>query len=210
MPAPGPRAAARKLGEIYYLPDTPCKKGHITRRYTANGACVECQVADALLRYKEDAEYKGRMRRTWKKHDAARSQKRSEGWREMRDSMTEDEWRKYRDRVRVTENAYNARHGNIKRRRAAEWRSKKLKRHVPWGNQDDIAKIYADCPPGMEVDHKIPLCGKYISGLHVEENLQHLKIVENRKKSNRWTPRKFYPCEILFAETSIKIAGANV
>ena len=38
----------------------------------------------------------------------------------------------------------------------------------------------------LEVDHIIPMQGKYISGLHVENNLQILKRSENRSKGNQW------------------------
>jgi len=54
----------------------------------------------------------------------------------------------------------------------------------PWANLAAIESIYASCPAGMEVDHIIPLKGRNISGLHVETNLQYLKVSENRRKQN--------------------------
>jgi len=63
------------------------------------------------------------------------------------------------------------------------------KRALPaWADRSAIEKIYLECPPGMEVDHVIPLRGKLVCGLHVPENLQYLTPAENRSKGNKWHP----------------------
>ena len=54
-----------------------------------------------------------------------------------------------------------------------------------WADLSKIAIIYSDCHKGYEVDHIIPLQGKNVCGLHVENNLQYLTLQENRKKSNK-------------------------
>ena len=56
----------------------------------------------------------------------------------------------------------------------------------PWADLAEIREIYLNCPDGFEVDHVIPLNGKYISGLHVPENLQYLTVHDNREKSNKF------------------------
>lgn len=59
-----------------------------------------------------------------------------------------------------------------------------LRQRIPKYGQDGIEQFYKNCPKGYEVDHRIPLQGKYVSGLHVIYNLQYLPQHENRVKSN--------------------------
>lgn len=56
------------------------------------------------------------------------------------------------------------------------------------GHQAEIDGMYLFCQifKGFEVDHKIPLNGKKVSGLHIPENLQVLTKRENRSKGNRF------------------------
>ena len=65
------------------------------------------------------------------------------------------------------------------------YRASKLQRIVSWANLEEIKRIYENCPKGYHVDHIIPLKGKNISGLHIENNLQYLLATENCRKGNR-------------------------
>lgn len=68
-----------------------------------------------------------------------------------------------------------------------------LKKATPkWADRQKIKNIYKECilitqETGIkhEVDHIIPLCGKLVSGLHVDWNLQIIKASDNRTKSNK-------------------------
>jgi 5-methylcytosine-specific restriction endonuclease McrA len=40
--AKAPRTEARRAGQIRFLPDKPCARGHLSERYVQTGACVEC------------------------------------------------------------------------------------------------------------------------------------------------------------------------
>jgi len=66
------------------------------------------------------------------------------------------------------------------------YQARKLHRSVAWADDDAIQFFYECRPVGCDVDHIIPLQGKNISGLHVENNLQWLPKSENRAKGNRW------------------------
>lgn len=63
-----------------------------------------------------------------------------------------------------------------------------LQQRTPtWANREAIDAIYAEAQRmNMTVDHIVPLRGKTVSGLHVENNLQLLTREENARKGNRF------------------------
>lgn len=74
-------------------------------------------------------------------------------------------------------------------------RARLIQACVPWANLEKIKTIYAEAmrltkETGIEhhVDHKHPLNGKKICGLHHEDNLQILTKQENLSKGNKFTP----------------------
>lgn len=65
-------------------------------------------------------------------------------------------------------------------------RKKRIKQATPiWADLDAIRDFYYNRPEGYHVDHIIPINGRFISGLHVLNNLQYLPAVDNLKKSNK-------------------------
>lgn len=73
-----------------------------------------------------------------------------------------------------------------------------IKRTPGWLTSEDLSRmeniyLYAksmSITTGVEyhVDHVLPLRGKFVSGLHVPDNLQVITGKENMSKNNRWVP----------------------
>ena len=61
----------------------------------------------------------------------------------------------------------------------------KYKQPISKFYRKQIELIYENKPPGLQVDHIIPINGDNVSGLHVPWNLQYLTPEANNKKSNK-------------------------
>lgn len=80
-----------------------------------------------------------------------------------------------------------------KREYRAKRRAAILKATPLWANDQAIKRIYVEAAfltkaTGIryEVDHIIPLQGKNVCGLHVANNLQVIKMIQNRQKAVRY------------------------
>ena len=72
----------------------------------------------------------------------------------------------------------------------AKRRALKLLSMPKWANKRRIESVYkaAILKPGFVVDHIIPLKGKTVCGLHVENNLSIISAKENTEKNNKLLP----------------------
>lgn len=93
-----------------------------------------------------------------------------------------------KDKLKEYNREYNQTPQGIANRRAAKakCRAAKLQRTPSWAEDNKIKEFYINCPTGYHVDHKIPLQGKLVSGLHVIDNLQYLTAADNLSKGNRY------------------------
>lgn len=67
-------------------------------------------------------------------------------------------------------------------------RRAKVSKATPlWADKEAIKAFYVEArAKGMHVDHVVPLHGRDVCGLHVQNNLQLLPPPENRRKGNRY------------------------
>jgi hypothetical protein len=93
---------------------------------------------------------------------------------------------KNKDKVKQQNRKYKNKHRKELSFRESLRQAFKIKATPKWANLNNIKEIYKNCPKGYQVDHIIPLRGKDVSGLHVENNLQYLTASENSRKSNRY------------------------
>jgi hypothetical protein len=109
--------------------------------------------------------------------------------RENRDIFTQYSV-KYRNtpKGKATVERYKITGAPRKRATKARRRAREIDAYPSWASFEKILDIYLNCPNGYEVDHIIPLQGKLVCGLHVENNLQYLTRKENTSKGNRFIP----------------------
>lgn len=79
-------------------------------------------------------------------------------------------------------------HRALRSHEATRRRAGVAKRIPAWADIRAIEAFYKKRPKGHHVDHVIPLFGKLVSGLHVENNLQYLTAKENMKKNRAFIP----------------------
>lgn len=107
-----------------------------------------------------------------------------------------DQW--YQDNkgaISISRAKYYKDNTDVLKARNAKSRAARLKRAVDWADDWKIRQFYIVAQKltdmyGVEfhVDHIIPLQGKLVSGLHVENNLQIITATENLRKHNKFIP----------------------
>jgi hypothetical protein len=171
------RAEALRQGLVRYFTGKPCKRGHISERFTNNGSCLNCQSDAAARNYETNrAMILARCGQYYRKNKTTFID-RATIWRIQNPEKIKVSVRKYKSKNKGKINA-----ATVARRLA------KLNRTPKWAELDKIKQLYINCPQGYHVDHIIPLRGEFVSGLHVYANLQYLPALENMSKGNKFDP----------------------
>lgn len=200
------RVNAIAAGATTYVPETPCRRGHLLR--STSGTCIECRRMREKTRYHADP-LATKQKIAAKYHANAeklRAQRRAlyaanRGTEKEVAKVRSAEWRrnnpnhagaKAAKRKWKQDNPAKVRADTVKRRTA------KMKRTPPWLTTEELwlieqayelaalrTKLFGFT---WHVDHALPLQGKFVSGLHVPENLQVIPGIENVRKANRFVP----------------------
>ena len=166
------RSEAKKTGETYYFTNKPCKYGHVSKRQTSNGTCVECNRNISLAHYRRNSE------------DRIKSVTR---YRALNPDKTK-KWSKtgYENNKAGFCSRAIARHA-AKLQRTPPWISSLERKEILdfYKERDRLSELTG---VSFHVDHIVPLQGERVSGLHVPWNLQILTAFDNISKSNKFTP----------------------
>jgi hypothetical protein len=193
------RDVARAQGAKRFFTGKPCKHGHVSARMVSSQQCVECNKTFGSAWKKAHRTDCSATKRQWceKNRDKVREIKRSyyannEVDRENQAARARKWLEANREKSRAA--SANWRRNNLAQAAAAQQRrrAKKLQRTPTWADHEKILQFYIlskelteQTGIEHEVDHIYPLQGEFVSGLHVETNLQVIPKQENRSKGAR-------------------------
>jgi len=211
MPSCQALILARTSGQTRYYAG-PCKYGHDSERMVSNRSCVACLAQRAAAR-RMKPEIRGKAaERTaqWRRANPGRNQGNVTRWQKENKDRQRDLERQSRARnperrkevIRASSKRYKQNNPERARLQSRAWHKRVSRATPPWANRKAITDFYAKCPVGYNVDHIIPLNGKYVSGLHVLENLQYLTTAENAAKGNKWFADWMHNCQLIADRTS--------
>jgi hypothetical protein len=108
-----------------------------------------------------------------------------------RDPLRVRKWAiEHPERMQACRAAWDRRNPHRKLQHARNRQARKRQAIPKWANQEAMNAIYLQARTmgkEYEVDHIVPLKGKIVSGLHCEQNLQILRLRDNRQKGCfRW------------------------
>lgn len=193
------RREARERGLPVYFPVNLCHKGHALGRQTGNKNCIGCRRERDNARHASPSQ---KLKRA--AYDKAR-------WENNRAYIVSKNRRYYtsnRDAVNAQKRGYY----RVNRKRAARasklWRMENhhavieivTRRKVrvkqatpPWADFEKIRAVYALAKKRSDltgvkhhVDHRIPLTGDLVCGLHVHNNLRAIPWQVNASKKNKF------------------------
>ena len=180
---------AKVLGLKRYYTGESCLHGHVVERFISNRRCVQCVKESSKKWKKENPEHNKEINEKWAKENPEYLSEYHKEWYQKNPEYNQNYYQENIESFKIyqKENQYKRTAYQKKRE------SSKLQRTPIWADFKKIEEVYLEVArltkeTGIQytVDHIVPLQGKLVSGLHVENNLQVMTKRENCKKSSKW------------------------
>ncbi len=181
------RSDARAKGQTWYFTGKVCVHGHVTTRNVRNGTCHRCTSDKVAIWQKNNPDRVKQNQDRWQEKNPGLSAKRVGQW-----------YQENKERAIVANKMYKARNKDLMQFLSSKYRALRLLRVPKWLDDADYRMIRhaykfaaektRETGVEWEVDHILPLQGKYVSGLHTWQNLRVIPAVDNNRKNNHFTP----------------------
>ena len=185
------RQEAKDAGSNFYFTGHACANGHTTKRSTHTKQCYGCrdakrddykkrglaQMYDKRSREKHKEKIRAAMK-IWRSHNTEHRRAYMKKW--TQENREHRRLYKQANRARIAEQTVA--------------RQERTRQATPlWANRDSILlknkerqRMTAITGVLHHVDHKIPLQGENVCGLHVAANLRVIPARDNLSKNNKW------------------------
>lgn len=176
---------------------------------TSQKLCKKCSLVQPVTHFSKDSSKKDGYRTTCKSCKSATdkayvkanaeavAQKRSARYRKRYSTEREQQADYYKlntQKFRESNKRYKQNNKGKVNAQTRKRQMQKLQATPSWANLDQIERIYVLCAKVSErtgvvhhVDHAVPLKGKSVCGLHVENNLQIVPAKMNLEKGNKFS-----------------------
>lgn len=182
------RKTAKEKGLTTYFTGKPCKHGHVDKRITASGYCMECN-----RQYKKTEFSKQEYRKYHNAHKDKVNARQRNWYGEVASSKLKELRKTDPDKAYKSARAWAKRNPwyGVSLNSA---RRKQIRKATPkWADKKAIVELYklshlmSNDNERYHIDHIIPLINDNVCGLHCEDNLRIIPAYDNMSKGNKLT-----------------------
>jgi hypothetical protein len=175
--------------------DLSCFSKHKQKKDGLYPYCRECKRVKDRESYLKYADKRYESSQAWKAANPEKNKAYKKKWQDNNKHRLDD-WRKANmPRVRANRSAWKKANAPKVNADTRYRQARKLQATPSWADREAmeskyrLAKFFTDLSGGFveyHVDHIVPLRGKSVCGLHVENNLQVIKATDNFLKGNKY------------------------